>query len=204
MGPTLNFLHNLEVFLNKYEITFTLFISIIGAVVTGAVGIISLFIALYTTNKSLNFEKEKQKLASIKLMSVLELESEELRRSINTVNLDYLVGGLDEDIIFIKDVPLLYLELTEKNTLEDIQQYIKLLKDFRNKNLSELTNNDSNKITQRLRILDSLTRRVDMYLSYYNDSDRINLLTQSNKKISIKPIRKEIQQFIDLATKSFV
>lgn len=203
MNSTLIFLNHLELFLNRYEVISTLFISFIGAFTTGLVGIISLFIALYTTNKTLKFQRNKQSLASTKLMDVLDWDSEELRRSINTVNLDYFLNGSDGDIIILNEKPLLFLQMKEKNTLEDIQSYIKLLKEFRNKNVNELTNEDSYRITRRLRILDSLDRRISIYLSYYDNENRVNLSSQTNRKVSIKPIRQDIQKFIDLVTQSF-
>lgn len=196
-------LNLIENFLNKYDHVFSLAANLLVAIITAIVGISSVIIALYTVKKTLNFEQEKQNLTSKKVMDVLDLETNELRRKINKVNIEFYIKDKDENEFLIDGKPFIYILLKEEETLNDIKDYIKLITDIRTTHLSEINPTDSNNITNKLQMCDSLMRRIAIYESYYNGELKNSLSKHLEEKDQLKVIRNDIQEFTNSITQPF-
>lgn len=205
MKNLLSYLKSFEDFLSNYENTATFITNLMVALITGAISLLGVCIALYSVRKTINFEKEKQKEQSSKILDLINMETESVRRSLNMANLEYVMSYEDGEEVYIDDKPFFYSSLKEHETLYKLKEYVDLIKNLKSKNLDVISQEDVQRINTDLRKVDALDRLIRVYIDYYNEENQNpfikHLREESDEKI--KSHRKKIEEYLEFITRSF-
>lgn len=181
-------LNNLEKFFKKYPHAVdggTLLFVLITTT-------ISIIIAYKSYKTSTNQVEKAEKKQSELVKRLLNNKTQHLRTRINTVNLEYISNYEFEDM------DLLYTTMNEKNTQEDIKQFIEIVEQIHEDKLNQLTLEDEKLIYDRVRVLNNLMTFVNVYM----DRTKDKLIT--DKQLKESAIKENIQINIDEVTQSFL
>lgn len=152
---------------------------------------LSIMIA-YKSYKTTTEQKEREENKQSELVKrLINNKTQHLRTSINTVNLEYFTG------YEIEGMDLLYISMKEKNTREDIIEFIKIIEQIHDDKLSHLTLEDQKLVYDRVLMLNSLLAFVNMYI----DKNPERIFT--DEKLKEAGVKKIIQESIDKVTHSF-
>src|SRR5699024_8098467 len=111
---------------------------------------ISIIIAYKSYKTSTNQVEKAEKRQSELVKRLLNNKTQHLRTRINTVNLEYF-GDYE-----IEGVDLLYMTMNEKDTQEDIKNFIEIIKQIHEDKLNQLTLEDEKLVYDRVFMLNSL------------------------------------------------
>ena len=180
-------LNNLEKFFKKYPHAVdggTLLFVLITTT-------ISIIIAYKSYKTSTNQVEKAEKRQSELVKRLLNNKTQHLRTRINTVNLEYF-GDYE-----IEGVDLLYMTMNEKDTQEDIKNFIEMIKQIHEDKLNQLTLEDEKLVYDRVFMLNSLLALVNIYM------DRTTNKLVTDKQLKEFGIKNTIQKRIDEVTQSF-
>lgn len=152
---------------------------------------ISIIIAYKSYKTSTNQVEKAEKRQSELVKRLLNNKTQHLRTRINTVNLEYF-GDYE-----IEGVDLLYMTMNEKDTQEDIKNFIEMIKQIHEDKLNQLTLEDEKLVYDRVFMLNSLLALVNIYM------DRTTNKLVTDKQLKEFGIKNTIQKRIDEVTQSF-
>lgn len=152
---------------------------------------ISIIIAYKSYKTSTNQVEKAEKRQSELVKRLLNNKTQHLRTRINTVNLEYF-GDYE-----IEGVDLLYMTMNEKDTQEDIKNFIGIIKQIHEDKLNQLTLEDEKLVYDRVFMLNSLLALVNIYM------DRTTNKLVTDKQLKEFGIKNTIQKRIDEVTQSF-
>lgn len=152
---------------------------------------ISIIIAYKSYKTSTNQVEKAEKKQSELVKRLLNNKTQHLRTRINTVNLEYFT-----DYEF-EDMDLLYITMNEKDTQEDIKNFIEIIEQIHEDKLNQLTLEDEKLIYDRVLMLNSLLAFVNIYMNRTTNK----LIT--DKQLKEFGIKENIQKRIDEVTQSF-
>ncbi|PTF24741.1 hypothetical protein BUY31_06895 [Staphylococcus cohnii] len=152
---------------------------------------ISIIIAYKSYKTSTNQVEKAEKRQSELVKRLLNNKTQHLRTRINTVNLEYF-GDYE-----IEGVDLLYMTMNEKDTQEDIKNFIEIIKQIHEDKLNQLTLEDEKLVYDRVFMLNSLLALVNIYM------DRTTNKLVTDKQLKEFGIKNTIQKRIDEVTQSF-
>ena len=152
---------------------------------------ISIIIAYKSYKTSTNQVEKAEKKQSELVKRLLNNKTQHLRTRINTVNLEYFTDSEFEDM------DLLYITMNEKDTQEDIKNFIEIIEQIHEDKLNQLTLEDEKLIYDRVLMLNSLLAFVNIYMNRTTNK----LIT--DKQLKEFGIKENIQKRIDEVTQSF-
>lgn len=153
---------------------------------------ISIIIAYKSYKTSTNQVEKAEKRQSELVKRLLNNKTQHLRTRINTVNLEYFAD------YEIEGVDLLYMTINEKDTQEDIKNFIEIIKQIHEDKLNQLTLEDEKLVYDRVLMLNSLLALVNIYM------DRTTNKLVTDKQLKEFGIKSNIQKRIDEVTQSFI